>query len=136
MSEQTSESASEYYRLPDAPSLEWLRKRAKRDLDDLRRKDPSAKLADAQFTLAKQYGFASWRALKAYVDTLTVEGQLFEAARKGDVDKLAAVLDAHPDKLSARAKPYDHTLLHLAANHAAAVDLLLKRGLDVNARES
>src|SRR5206468_426271 len=34
-----------------------------------------------------------------------------------------------------RAKPYDWTLLHLAAQHVAAVDLLLERGLDVNARE-
>lgn len=121
--------------LPDAPSLEWLRKQAKRRLEELRQTEPTARLADAQFALAKQYGFSSWRALKAHVDSLTVEGQLFEAARTGDVERLAALLDTYPEKLHARAKPYQWTLLHLAARHLAAVDLLLKRGLDVNARE-
>lgn len=66
-----------------------------------------------------------------------MEGQLFDAARNGDVDRLAALLDKYPEKLHARAKPYEWTLLHLAAagGHLAAVDLLLKRGLDVNVRE-
>ena len=135
MSDQTTESASEHYELPDAPSLEWLRKRAKRDLEILRRANPSAKLADAQFNLAKRYGFSSWRALKAYVDSLTVEGQLFAAARNGDAKTLAALLDEHPDKLNIRAKPYDQTLLHLGANHLTVVNVLLDHGLDVNARE-
>jgi len=66
---------------------------------------------------------------------LAVDGRLFNAARNGDVDTLAALLDKHPEKLHARAKPYEWTLLHLAARHLATVDLLLKRGLDVNTRE-
>jgi ankyrin repeat protein len=69
-------------------------------------------------------------------DSLSVEEQLFDAARTGDVNGLAELLDAHPDKLHARAKPYESNLLHLAARHPAAVDLLLRRGLDANARES
>ena len=95
-------------------------------------------MADAQFDLAKQYGFSSWRALKRSVDSLTVEGQLFEAARNGDVGKLAAVVEKHPEHLHARTRPYEHTLLHLAAHngHLAAVDLLLGLGLDVNERET
>src|SRR5439155_3010696 len=121
--------------LPDAPNLDWLRKQAKRRLDELRQAKPGAKLADAQFELAQHYGFSSWRALKTHVDSLTVDGQLFEAARTGDVETLAALLDKYPQKLRVRAKPYDWTLLHLAAQHLAAVDLLLERGLDVNARE-
>jgi ankyrin repeat protein len=50
---------------------------------------------------------------------------------------LAAILDTHPKKLHARAKPYEWSLLHAAANdgHLGTVDLLLKRGLDVNTRE-
>ena len=137
MSEQTPGSASASLSLPDAPNLDWLRKQAKRFLDELRKAKPDAKLADAQFHLAKQYGFSSWRALKAHVESLTVDGQLFGAARNGDADKLTALLDEHPDKLRARAKPYEWTLLHAVAQggHLAAVDLLLKRGLDVNARE-
>ena len=61
---------------PESPSLEWLRKQAKRRLEELLRAQPSARLADAQFALAKEYGFASWRALKAHVDSLTLDGQL------------------------------------------------------------
>jgi ankyrin repeat protein len=68
-------------------------------------------------------------------DSLTVDGQLFDAARNGDVDTLAALLDKYPDKLHVRTPPYEGTLLHLAAGHLAAVDLLLGRGLDVNTRE-
>lgn len=137
MSDQTSESASGVRSLPDAPSLEWLRKQAKRRLTELRAKIPSAKLADAQLEIARRYGFPSWRALKAHVDSLTIDGQLFEAAKAGDVAKLRSLLDAHPDRLYARNQPYEHTTLHLAAfhGHAEAVDFLLARGIDPNTRE-
>jgi ankyrin repeat protein len=133
MSEQTPAPAS----LPDNPNLEWLRKQAKRRLAEMRKTSPAARLADAQFYLARQYGFSSWRTLKAHVDSLTVDGRLFEAARSGDSGTLAALLDRHPDRLHARTQPYEHSLLHLAAanGHLAAVDLLLERGLDVNVRE-
>jgi ankyrin repeat protein len=123
--------------LPENPNLDWLRKQAKRRLAELRQSNPEAKLADAQFGLAKQYGFSSWRAFKAHIDELAVAGQLFEAAKTGDTDKLAALLDHNPDQLHAKAKPYEWSLLHFAAaaGHLDAVDLLLKRGLDVNTRE-
>jgi len=142
MSDETAGQASS---LPDAPSLEWLRKEAKRRLTELRQREPDAQLSDAQFEIAKQYGFASWRALKAHVYSLSVEGQLFAAARSGDVPRLRALLDEHPDKRFIRDKPYEWTLLHAAAvkDPAAAtakdslgsVRLLLERGLDPNARE-
>jgi ankyrin repeat protein len=137
MSEQARGSASSPLQLPDAPNIDWLRKEAKRSLEELRKANPDAKLADAQFDLAKKYGFSSWRALKAHIDSLSVEGRLFDAAKKGDVVNLAALLDEHPEKINARNKPYGHTLLHMAASEGqlAIVDLLLKRGLDVNARE-
>ena len=123
--------------LPEAPNLDWLRKRAKRRLEEMRQADPGALLADAQFDLAKRYGFSSWRALKNHVDSLTVEGQLFDTARIGDVDRLAGLLDEHPDRLEARTSPYEHTLLHVAAQNGqvAAVELLLRLGLNVNSRE-
>ena len=139
MSEQTNESASAPapLSLPDSPSREWLRKQAKHELALLRKTRPDAQLSDAQFDLAKRYGFGSWRALKAHIDSLTIDGKLFDAARNGDVGKLATLLDEHPDKLFARTRPYEHTLLHLAAQNGRleAVDLLLKRGIDVNTRE-
>src|SRR6185503_11217517 len=133
MSDQTPESASGALPLPETPNLEWLRKRAKHRLDELRESNPGAQLADAQFDLAKQYGFPSWRALKSHVDSLTIDGQLFEAARKGDLEQLAALLDEHPDKLYVRAKPYEHTLLHMAAQngHLDVVRRLADAGGDV-----
>lgn len=135
MSDEFRGDASASSSLPDAPNLDWLRKQAKRRLGELRTHNPAARLTDAQRALARQYGFASWRALKAHVDVLTIDGRLFDAARTGDVGRLASLLDEYPEKLHARAKPYAFTLLHLAAPHVAALHLLLERGLDVNARE-
>jgi ankyrin repeat protein len=67
----------------------------------------------------------------------TGDDQLFDAAKSGDVGRLTAILDAHPEKLHVRDKPYEWTLLHVASQHGhlAAVEELLKRGMDVNARE-
>jgi ankyrin repeat protein len=137
MTDETRGLAPAPRSLPDDPNLDWLRKQAKRMLAELRKANQAARLTDAQFDLARQYGFASWRALTAHVDALTVEGQLFDAARKGDVAVLAALLDRSPEKLHIRAKPYEWSLLHVAAHngHLAAVELLLRRGLDVNVRE-
>ena len=115
MSEQTPGSASGPLQLPDAPNLEWLRKQAKHNLESLRQTKPGAQLSDAQLDLARRYGFPSWRTLKSHIDSLTIDGQLFDAARKGDVGKLTTLLDENPDKLYARTKPYEHTMLHLAA---------------------
>jgi ankyrin repeat protein len=65
------------------------------------------------------------------------EGALAQAASGGDAAALARLLDAHPALRDARVAPHGHTLLHLAARggHLAAVELLLARGLDPNARE-
>lgn len=54
--------------LPERPSLDWLRKTAKQTLKRMREARPSACLADAQLALAREYGFSSWRGLKAHVD--------------------------------------------------------------------
>jgi len=123
--------------LPDKPNLDWLRKQAKRRLDDLQRVNPAAQLAEAQFDLAREYGFSSWRALKAHIDSLDVDGELFDAARQGDLSRLMTLLDEHPDKLRAREQPYEWSLLHAAADKGqlSIVDELLKRGLDANTRE-
>jgi hypothetical protein len=116
--------------LPDKPDLMWLRRQAKRRLALLKESDPGAQLADAQFALAKEHGFSSWRALKAYVDSQTERGRLFDAARQGDTAALASLLDRDPALLDAREPPYEWTLLHAAAERGrlAIVDLLLKRG--------
>jgi len=57
--------------LPEHPNLEHLKHEAKARLRELRQADPKAKLSLAQFQVARSYGFASWRALKAKVDRLS-----------------------------------------------------------------
>src|SRR5262249_20793574 len=56
--------------LPARASLAWLRKTAKQQLHEWRAQGRDAKLADAQLAIARQYGFPSWRELKAHVDQL------------------------------------------------------------------
>ena len=70
-------------RLPDRPSLEQLRKRAKQLLRQLREADPSATerlrkfkqnfsdpiLADAQFVIAREHGFESWPRLVHHIQS-------------------------------------------------------------------
>ncbi len=54
--------------LPERPSLEYLRKLAKNRLEELRRSDPGARLSTALLHVAREFGYSSWRALKAHVD--------------------------------------------------------------------
>ena len=55
--------------LPDRPNLEFLKKEAKAMLASMQQRDPSTQLADAQFALARDYGFDSWPKLKAHVES-------------------------------------------------------------------
>jgi len=123
--------------LPESPSLDWLKKEAKRRLTDLRKTESDAQLSDAQLSVAREYGFSSWRALKAHIDSLAIDGQLVAASRSGNVNALRALLDEYPDRVQARSGEYRWTLLHIAARHGqlAAVSELIERGADVNARE-
>src|SRR5262245_37253230 len=60
-------------RLPDRPSLEQLSKQAKEKLREWLA-DPTrfadATLAQAQFALAREYGFESWSTLKHHIESL------------------------------------------------------------------
>src|SRR5579863_9840725 len=80
--------------LPSRPNLEQLKKQAKELLQSFNTREPDAaqrvrefhpgfsklgdselsrvefSLVDAQLTLAREYGFASWPKLKAHVETL------------------------------------------------------------------
>src|SRR3954466_531409 len=52
MSEQTHESGYAPFSMRRAPSLEWLRKQGKQNLEKLRQTNPDAQLSEAQFDLA------------------------------------------------------------------------------------
>ena len=54
--------------LPAKPNLDWLRKTAKERLAELRAANPNARLHQAQLAIAQDFGFRSWRALKAHID--------------------------------------------------------------------
>lgn len=53
--------------LPPLPHLEKLKREAKARLAHMRSGGPVARLADAQYLLARDYGFETWAALKAEV---------------------------------------------------------------------
>jgi ankyrin repeat protein len=123
--------------LPSQPHIDWLKKSAKERLAHLREREPSARLHQAQLDVARDYGFASWRALKAHVDALSVDGQVIAATLAGNARELGRLLTAHPRKLGITGGPSPAPLLHLAAEagHLDCVSLLLRRGFDVDKRD-
>lgn len=66
--------------LPDNPHLDHLRQQAKDLLAGLRGADPTATLAEAQTSLAGQYGFRTWPELKAEVDRMRGRADTADAA--------------------------------------------------------
>jgi ankyrin repeat protein len=78
--------------LPANPNHEWLRKAAKKRLAKLRAEKPDARLYEAQLAIANDYGFKSWRALKAHIETvnprLAERDRVFDAARAGDIEAI------------------------------------------------
>jgi ankyrin repeat protein len=121
--------------LPVRANLEWLKKVSKERLAELRTGDPRATLSDAQLAVARDYGFASWRKLKAHVDrlraaldALTGNGsasgavapddpelaRLLEAVRTGARPVVATMLRARPGLARAHGEQGE-TALHVAA---------------------
>lgn len=123
------------HELPHRASLEFLKKRAKERLAELRRADPTAQLAAAQLAVARDYGFPSWRALKAEIDQRRAPtiAAFFAACESGDIDALRSLLATEPSL--ARERANGTTGLHRALKHIDAVRLLLEHGADPNARD-
>ena len=129
-------------KLPERASLEYLRKLAKDRLQELRRSDPQAKLATALLAVARDHGFASWRALKAEIERRQANQatSFFDACAKGDVEALRRLLAQDPNLARVANPNGPHggwTGLHSAAQrgHLETVQLLLEHGADPNARE-
>src|SRR5262245_7543660 len=76
--------------LPARPNVDWLRKTAKKRLAELRAAEPGARLHQAQLAVARDHGFACWRALKAHIDAISPArpeaARVFAAARAGDAE--------------------------------------------------
>jgi ankyrin repeat protein len=111
--------------LPERPDLDQLKRQAKELLAELRERVPRREFAlhDAQFQLAREYGFDSWPKLKAFVEGVT-ERRLCDAVRAGDLAQAQAMLQTRPE-LAARNGP-----LHLAVMQRAPemVRLLMEHG--------
>jgi len=121
MSEATSH-------LPDHPSLQQLRKQAKELLQKLRSGDPSATdrllkfkttvdnpiLADAQFTLAREYGFESWPKLVQHLQT-SQTSELQQHQRIAE--DLVAVYNSSDSDAAKRLNDLFHSSLNIEQIH-------------------
>src|SRR5687767_14390844 len=79
--------------LPDRPNLRHLKDQAK----DLLKSGAATSLADAQFQIARLYGFASWPKLKVHIDSLEEIGQLKQAIDANDLDRVKAMMTSNPE---------------------------------------
>ncbi|MFZ1991292.1 MAG: ankyrin repeat domain-containing protein [Alphaproteobacteria bacterium] len=123
--------------LPSRPDIAWLKKTAKERLSEMRTHDASAKLYQAQLELAREYGFQSWRALAAHVESHSLDGEIIRAAAEGRASDLAKLLDEHPAKLAVSGGSFGRPLLHHAAEHGHldCMRFLLDRGFAIDKRD-
>ena len=155
--------------LPPRPSLEQLKKQAKEFLQSLRSRQPDAlrrlrefhpdyaklaeselararfSLADAQFTLAREYRFSSWVKIKARIEMLTASHDpavaLQAAILANDIAGVAGLLEKFPalkDRLDEPLPDYGFGATPLMAavhrTNREMIELLLSAGADINAR--
>ncbi len=125
--------------LSQKPNLEYLKKQAK----ELLRSMPHGKLADAQHTLANEYGFATWAKLKSHVESLGISpAELLKAAVcDSDASRVGEVLERYPEL---RAKIDDPLPDYGFGQHAlfaavqrsdrATIDVLLRAAADIGKR--
>jgi ankyrin repeat protein len=78
--------------LPERPNLRHLKDQAK----DLLKAGEAESLTDAQFKIARLYGFASWPKLKEHVDSLEKIGQLKLAIDSNDLEQVKTLMTRNP----------------------------------------
>jgi len=140
--------------LPQKPSLELQRKRAKALLRAAESGEPDAwrriqtvhpnppspgalTLADAQLVIARGYGFESWAALRRKIDSLTktpVE-QFVSAVQSADAANVRALLAQYPEVRAVVNAPigaFGGRPLTMARHNLAVIDVLLEYGADLN----
>jgi ankyrin repeat protein len=140
--------------LPARADLEQQRKLAKELITAFRRGDDEARariraelpnktpiaLADAQFVLAREYGFASWRALKEHIEATSREAQppierFKTAVQRGDAKALRGLLEQHADVRAAVSEPifaFNAPALVAMGDEPEVADVLLAFGADPN----
>ncbi len=122
--------------LPERASYDYLKKLAKERLVLLRRAKPATQLADAQRAIAREYGFASWRALKAELDRRREPriAAFMQACRPETSRRCASSCRTIPGSRASASPPavMDCTF---AFRHPDALRLLIAHGADPNVRD-
>ena len=132
------------------PDIDQLRRQARELLEAYRAQSPDAlievaahhrtatpdtfALHEAQFVLARSYGFESWPKLKAAIEGVTVT-RLHEAVQKGDLSAARALLARRPeivDLLRGGPSGFEIRALHIAVmqRDVEMTRLLLDAGAD------
>jgi ankyrin repeat protein len=87
-----TEPHSEPRPLPDRPNLRHLKDQAR----DLLKTGAAASITDAQFKVARLYGFASWPKLKAHVDSFAEIGRLKQGIDANDIFRVKTMMTRNP----------------------------------------
>lgn len=101
--------------LPDRPSKEHLKKEAKRFA-----KERGLKLAQAQRTLAHEYGFQNWAALMREVEARALP-PLVTAAARADAEQVRTLL-AEGANVEGDRKSYDYSPLYAVCDSTAPAE--------------
>jgi hypothetical protein len=78
--------------LPERPNLRHLKEQAK----NLLRSGGATSIADAQFQIARRYGFSSWPKLKAHVEDLVAADALQRAMDGEDAEEAGRLMTRYP----------------------------------------
>src|SRR5262245_2279710 len=132
------------------PDIDQLKRQARELLDAYRAQSPDAvvevaahyrtampetfALHDAQFVLARSYGFESWPKLKAAIDGVTT-ARLHDAVQKGELGAVRALLARRPeiiDLMRGGPSGFEIRALHIAVmqRNVEMTRLLLEAGAD------
>jgi ankyrin repeat protein len=142
--------------LPSRPDLEQQRKLAKELLHAFRAGEAEAiarmraelpdkteySLADAQFVLAREYGFSNWRELKNHIITNAADQRspierFKRAIDHGDSKSVRALLEEYEEVRSSLDAPifgFGSTALLASLQQVDVIDVLLEFGADPNRR--
>ena len=142
--------------LPDRPDLDQQKRQAKELLESFAAGDAEAQarvraelpdkqhiaLADAQFVLAREYGFANWTALKQHIDSQSASGaalleRVHEAFRRHDAAAVRRLLLQYPELRARINEPlfaFNSPAIVAYADDVHMVEVLLEVGADPNRR--
>ncbi len=144
--------------LPSDPDLDQQKKQAKDLLRAFEANEPDARkrvraalpdkpliaLADAQFVLAREYGFDSWPALKRHIedyrrDKRSPVERLHDAFGRCDARAVRQVLQSHPEfraRINDPAFAFNSPAIVAFADDDAMVEVLLDFGADPNRKST